>query len=479
MTRPSAAKQMEAAGRIPPHSLEMERALLCACLIDPNGAMKVMDKIAPDDFYDRRHSMIWDAIGLLYALQSSIDILTVAETLQRADQLELAGGEMYLVTLSGEISTSAHADHYADVVKDLSNLRKLIIRSSDLIQKAYERPMDIPGFLSDGATSMMELVSADYISDVRRLSDVMPSVMDQIDKNANHLPGAIIGLPTGFDDLDDLTGGLQEGELIIVAARPSMGKTSLAVDWMRKQAELGIPTLMFSMEMASRQIGMRVLAAEASVNLHRLRQGKLSDADWNRISNSINRINQFPIFIDDKSGIGIAEVITKATKYIKEKKIRAIYIDYLQLFAEKAKSRNAELGSITRALKVFSRDNGIRTVLLSQLSRAVETRGGDKIPQLSDLRDSGAIEQDADVVMFIHRKKQYKHGEAAEACDRIADIIVRKQRNGPTGTVRLVFNEIYSRFDNLDIQASKGINMNVEPVHHQYENDTTDEEVPF
>ena len=450
-SKSSPQKKPQDEGRVPPHSDEMERALLCSCLIDGECFIKVVDLVSTKDFYDHRHVMIWSAMIDLHTTGSPIDILTVCDHLERLGTLERLGGQAYIVELSMSITTSVYVVDYAKRVRGYSQIRQVILENKDAIEKAYDIPHDIDEFINQHSTNILSIGSFSTSSDVVPISIVLPQMMEVVDRNSKRIGGVTVGLSTGFGDIDDMTGGFQDGDLIVIAARPSMGKTSLAVDCMRHQAGNKIPIAFFSLEMSKISIATRILSAESSINLQRLRLGKLSDVDWKRLTLTYPKVMEFPLYIDDKGSMTVSEIMSKSTRLIREKNIKAIYVDYLQLLTPgRASTRTEEIAKMTRPLKNFARDNNMPVILLSQLSRDVEKRGGDKIPQLSDLRDGGAIEQDADVVAFIHRKKAYKTGDDADRTDNIADIIIRKQRNGPTGTVKLIFNDIYARFDNLE-----------------------------
>ncbi len=443
---------LEAGGRVPPHSPEMERAVLCACLIDPNGLTKVIDILGEKSFYEHRHQLIYDAMVALFQKSAPVDALTVAEELERNGQLETCGGDVYLAQLSGELATSAHIEHYGRIVQERSSLRALITISTQISEEAFDLPPAVE--LLETAMSKIYEISSDQqtggFEPIRKPLDEMHKHLDKLHAQ-KHL--VVTGVGTGFDELDEMTSGFQPGDLIVVAGRPSMGKTAFSLDIARNAAMMyQVSVAFFSLEMASMAIAMRLVAAEARISLHRLRSGKLPDKDWSELSLATGRLSELNFFIDDSGSLGINELRARARRLKQQHNIGIIFVDYLQLMRPPdAQSREQEVAQISRALKGLARELRVPVVALSQLSRAVETRGGDKIPQLADLRDSGAIEQDADLVMFIHRKKQYSRGgedDEGEPVDNIAEIIIRKQRNGPTGTIKLVFNDEYTRFEN-------------------------------
>jgi len=430
----------------------MERAVLCACLIDPNGLTKVVDILGERSFYERRHQLIWDAMLALFQQHSPVDILTVAERLERDGKLEAAGGEFYLAQLSSEIATSAHAEHYARMVQERASLRELILSASDWSERAYELT-EASKLLDDAMSKLYEIFAnrrGGGFEPIQPILTKMHTYLDKLNAQRNQL---VTGVGTGFDKLDEMTSGFQPGDLVVVAGRPSMGKTAFSLDLARNASSYyQIPVAYFSLEMASMAIAMRLIASEARINLHQLRSGRLREDEWAELIHATGKLGELKFFIDDTGSLGINELRARARRLKQQYDVGIIFVDYLQLMhPPEAQSREQEVAQISRALKGLARELNVPVVALSQLSRAVETRGGEKIPQLADLRDSGAIEQDADVVMFIHRKKAYQDSEEEEGepVDNTARIIIRKQRNGPTGEVKLVFNSEYTRFENL------------------------------
>lgn len=468
------------AGRVPPHALDMERAVLCACLIDPNGITKVIDKLGDKSFYEYRNQLIYNTIVSLFRNSKPVDILTVTEELERIGELEKAGGQQYVVSLSTEMATSSHAEHYAVIVQERASLRELILTSNDVAEQAYNLPK-VSELIDSTMSRIFEIQSRGQTGGFSPLRKILDETHEHLDKLHKNRDTELTGVGTGFDELDAMTGGFQKGDLIIIAARPSMGKTSLALDIARQAALYhGVSIAFFSLEMASMALALRLLSAEARINHHDLRRGRLPDRDWAQLSLATGRLSDIRFFIDDTGNLGINELRARARRLKQQHDIGIVFVDYLQLMQPpKADSREQEVAQISRALKGLARDLNVPVVALSQLSRAVEQRGGDKIPQLADLRDSGAIEQDADLVMFIHRKKQYRSGmedDDGEPVDNSASIIIRKQRNGPTGTVDLIFNDQYTRFDN----KSLGMNANAPIPAEAYHVDVdVGEEAPF
>ncbi len=463
----SSTKSDPNSGRIPPHNLEMERALLCSCLINPDAFTHVADMVNKESFYDRRHGLIFASMASLFTNSKPIDILSVSEELHRNDDLEAAGSDQYLVGLTNEVATSAHIEHYAEVVQGRAALRSLITSSTKTAVEAYDAS-DASDLIDTAMQELFEIYAGKEKGGFQQIKPLLKDLHEYLETLNQREDKTLTGVGTGFDQLDYMTAGFQPGELIILAARPSMGKTSLALDMARYAAQRhNVPVAFFSLEMASMAMVMRMLAAESRIDLHRLRSGKVPKEQAPGLTHATGKLLELPFHIDDTGTLGIMEIRARARMLKQQHDIGIIFIDYLQLMKPpKADSREQEVAQISRALKGLARELNIPVVALSQLSRAVETRGGNKRPQLSDLRDSGAIEQDADVVMFIYRESHYKSAGSTDADgggkesqqnksedqsenDREAEIIIRKQRNGPTGTVKLIFNHEYASFDNL------------------------------
>ena len=426
--------------------------MLCSALIDPDGFMKVAGKVKVDSssFYDRRHELIFAAMERLFNRHAPIDILTVSEELTSNKELESVGGDGYLAGLSNEVATSAHIEEYARIVQDRKTLRSLIATSINVATDAYEVP-DAEDLLDRALRELFEIQSLKDSGGFEKINPVLVKALNQLDEQKKR-EGKLLGVGTGFDRLDDLTSGFQNGELIVIAGRPSMGKTAFSLDIARNAClKYNVGVGYFSLEMAATAIALRLLAAEARLDLHKLRSNNLPDRDLPKLSNAGSKLSVMPFYIDDTGTLGITELHARARMLKQKNDIGIIFIDYLQLMKPpKADNREQEVAQISRALKGLARELGIPVVAMSQLSRAVEHRGADARPQLSDLRDSGAIEQDADVVMFIHREGQYRSGdkenEEKGKDDGSTQVIIRKQRNGPTGVVDLVFHKEYAHF---------------------------------
>ena len=442
-------------GRIPPHNLPIERALLCSALIDPEGFGKIVDIIDTDSFYDRRHSLIFNGMSRLFSTASPIDALTVSEELEKAGDLESAGGDPYLAGLTNEVATSTHIEHYAKVIQEKATLRRLISTSTSIAYDAYETE-DPDDLFERAMREYFEIFSHRQRGGFQPIRDVLTITHEYLDK-IHKQEGKLTGVGTGFTKLDEYTSGFQPGDLVIIAGRPSMGKTALSLDLARNACvRNNIPAAFFSLEMASMAIALRLVASEARLNLHKLRSGKLRDTEWQKLSRATGMLSETNLFIDDTGTLGLMELRARARRLKQQHDIGIIFVDYLQLMKPpKADSREQEVAQISRALKGLARELDIPVVAMSQLSRAVEQRGGDKRPQLADLRDSGAIEQDADVVMFIFRQQLYKtESDEDKEIDNTAEIIIRKQRNGPTGTVKLTFNPDFTRFEEHEHEST-------------------------
>ncbi|OGE80294.1 MAG: replicative DNA helicase [Candidatus Doudnabacteria bacterium RIFCSPHIGHO2_01_FULL_45_18] len=438
--------------RVPPQSIEAEQSVLGSLLLDRDAIIKIADLITSDDFYDDKHRLIYLAILALYDERASIDILTVSNKLEDGHNLERLGGISYLTTLVNSVPSSAHVVHYANIVRRKGTLRRLISSATDIVGLGYQEDTDLETLL-DTAEQKLFGVSQKYLKqNFVSIAEILHETFDRIDE-LHREKGKLRGIATGFTDLDNKLGGLQKSDLIILAARPSMGKTSLALDMVRHMAISNKkPVAIFSLEMSKDQLVDRLLAAEADVDLWKMRTGKLNDLgpdnDFERIGHALGRLSEAPIFIDDSGAVNIMELRTKARRLQSEHELELIVVDYLQLMqGRNPENRVQEVSEISRSLKILAKELNVPVLALSQLSRAVEQRGGDKKPQLSDLRESGSIEQDADVVMFIYRDEMYAGKDSKKP--HIADVLIRKHRNGPTGDIELFFDAEKTSFKNL------------------------------
>jgi replicative DNA helicase len=441
-----------ASERILPHSLDAEKSVLGAILIHNEAFNHAAELIDGHDFFRDAHRRIFNSMVALSERNDAIDFLTVKEELSRTGQLDEVGGPAYIASLADGVPRSANVEFYARIVKEKSTLRNLIHSANKILADAYHAEQE-PDLLLDEAERAIFAIAEDRIrSGFVPLRDLVQSSFTTIEKLQQH-KGLVTGVPTGFVDLDEMTSGLQPSDLVLVAARPSMGKTSFVLN---VALHVGTSTDMtvgiFSLEMSKEQLFMRMLTSEARIDAHRFRTGFLSEKDYGRLSHALGTLAEARVFLDDTASIGVLEMRAKARRLKAEHGLHLLVIDYIQLMQGRGRfeSRQAELASISRSLKGLAKELNVPIVALSQLSRAPETRS-DHRPQLSDLRESGALEQDADVVMFIYRAEQYRDedGQPNQEAEGVAEIIVGKQRNGPTGTAKLAFIKEYTRFENL------------------------------
>ncbi len=451
MAEPSAGPR-----RLPPQDLAAEQGVLGGVLAH---GVEVLAGIAatlkPEDFYDRRHGLIFAAMLVLYDKGQPVDEITVSSRLADQGQLDSVGGAAFLAELADIVLSPAHVDHYAQLVSDKALLRQFINASHKAIEAAYSHQADPELALEEAERAIFTATQQRGLQGFAPLSDVVRSSLQVIEKRFKQ-KGLVAGVPTGFKKLDQYTTGLQAGDLIIVAGRPSMGKTAFALNMAASAAlEHQVCTAIFSLEMSKEQLGLRLLSSEARVSGSKIRSGFLSyNQDFPALTAAADRLLSAPIYIDDTPAISVLEMRAKARRLKQEKNLGLILVDYLQLMRGRAgafDSREQEISDISRSLKALAKELSLPVVALSQLNRKVEDRtGGDKRPMLSDLRESGAIEQDADVIMFIFRKKVYKKKDAPEEPDdNVAEVIIGKQRNGPTGTVKLVFLDDLTKFEDM------------------------------
>lgn len=434
--------------RLPPQNLEAETALLGCLMLDKDAIINVADTIISDDFYDNRHRLIYEAVVGLYEKSASIDVLTVANLLEERKQMDQIGGASYLATLVNSVPSSAHAAYYASIVKKKGTLRRLINSASEITNMAFSEEGEIEDILDTAEQKLFNISQSNLKQNFISISNVLHDTFERIDE-LHRSSGKLRGVPTGFIELDKKLSGLQKSDLVILAARPSMGKTSLALDIMRYVAvHTKTPVGIFSLEMSKDQLVDRLLAAESNVDFWKIRTGQLNEADFEALGDAMGALSEAPIFIDDTAGGNIMEIRTKARRLQTEQKLGLIVVDYLQLMAGRSQeNRVQEVSEISRSLKILARELNVPVLALSQLSRGLENRP-DKVPQLADLRESGSIEQDADVVMFIYREDMYKGKESSRP--NIAEIHIKKHRNGPTGQVDLFFDAERTSFRNLD-----------------------------
>jgi len=435
-------------GRVPPHNVQAEESLLGAMLLKQSAISESVQTVSTSDFYKPAHAHIYDAISTLYAAGEPVDPVTVAAELKRAGLLDAIGGPAVLLSIQARTPAVSNAGHYAKIVEENSLLRRLVQTASDIAELGYA-PLDDVTKTLDHAESMMYDVAQ------RRVSDTMVELRDLLDASLDRLEQlyergeAITGTPSGYTDLDELTAGLQPNALIVVGARPAMGKTSFALGAAANAAlRSHRPVLFFSLEMGHLELTQRILGSEGRIDAKRLRNGQLNEQDWSKISRAMGRLGEAPLWIDDNPNLTIMEIRAKARR-LKSRvgDLGLIVVDYLQLMSGRAnaESRQVEISEISRGLKILARELEVPVMALSQLSRQLEARA-DKRPMLADLRESGAIEQDADVVMFVYRDEIYNNDSPDKGT---AEIIVAKHRSGPTGMCRLAFLDYCTRFENM------------------------------
>ncbi len=447
--------------RLPPHNIEAEEAVIGSVLIDPSVLNEVVEIVESSDFYDPRNRLIFSAIEELFDSGEPVDVISVSEKLRKMGRLDEVGGELAIARLADSVPTSAHVLHYAKIVKDKAILRRLIEAASRIVEMASSEG-DVDEVLDTAERIIFEIAESKASKTYTHIRDMLHVVFEELEKlqeraDVLDLSGSLVtGIPTGFSELDKWTTGFHKSDLVIIAARPSVGKTAFALSIARNMAlKYSIPVGMFSLEMSGEQLAQRLLAMEARVDLKKLRSGMFSSEEWERLTVATEKLYKSNIIVDDEPSLDPRSLRAKARRMKKEFGIEVIFIDYLQLMHLKKgrESRQQEISEISRSLKLLARELDIVVVALSQLSRAVEQRE-DKRPRLSDLRESGAIEQDADTVIFIYREEYYKKTERLHEPHE-AEIIIGKQRNGPIGTISLIFDPSTVSFHDIDIYHSE------------------------
>ena len=434
--------------KVPPHNLEAEQAVLGGILLNNDAMNQLMDILSPDDFYREAHATIFDAMVHLYNESEPIDVITLSEALNRKNGLQKAGGIDYLAVLVESVSTSAGIVYHAEIIRHASVRRRLISECSNISELCFQEQDETDDLLEKAEQTIFSIAESQIKDGFQDLNHVIKGSMEKVVK-AGESKGFLTGITTGFEYFDRLTAGLQPSDLIIVAGRPSMGKTALALNMgynAAKNTQKGVAV--FSLEMSRQQLGIRLLGFESRIDATRLRTGRLKKHEWQELIDSADRLSEVPIFIDDSSAITVLEMKAKCRRLMKRGELGLMIVDYMQLIQGRrsAESRQLEMSEISRALKGLAKDLDIPVVALSQLNRKVEDRPN-KRPQLADLRESGAIEQDADVIVFIYRDEFYN--PQSEESQNIAEIIIGKQRNGPTGSLKLTFLKELTRFENF------------------------------
>ncbi|MDA7570479.1 replicative DNA helicase [Flavobacteriaceae bacterium] len=444
-------------GRIPPQALELEEAVLGAMLIDKKGVDEVIDILQPDAFYKTAHQKIFEAIFQLFQDSQPVDLLTVSSELRKKGKLETVGGEFYLVQLSQRVASSAHIEFHARIILQKFIQRSLIKISNEIIESSYKESTDVFDLLDEAESKLYDITQGN----IKKSSESAQSLVIEAKKRIEEISkrDGLSGVSTGFEKLDKLTSGWQPSDLIIIASRPGMGKTALTLSMARNIAVTKqIPVAFFSLEMSSVQLITRLISAETGLSSEKLRTGKLADHEWQQLNVKVTDLEKAPLFIDDTPSLSIFDLRAKARRLSSQHGIKLIVVDYLQLMtagtSTKSGNREQEISTISRNLKALAKELNIPVIALSQLSRAVETRGGTKRPMLSDLRESGAIEQDADIVSFIYRPEYYNIDEwdddERSLSEGQAELIVAKHRNGGLDNIRLKFIGHLGKFEDLD-----------------------------
>lgn len=451
-TKP-ASNDMESADasllqRIPPQSLEAELSLLGSMVLDKECIGEIIPIVRAESFYRRDNQLIFEALISLYEQNKPVDLVLLRDELRRRGQLEEVGGVESLVRLVDSVPSSANAVYYAQIVRDKYLLRCLISAAGELTIQAFEDRGDVSEIMDQAEQRIFEVTQQKIVGHALPMREIMTKTFEMIDKRSGNA-SVVTGLPTGFMEMDELTSGLQPGEMIVVAARPSMGKTALGLNIAEHiGADNHIPVAIFSLEMGSQQLAERMLCGRGHIDSHRLRQGILTESEYEKLWLTSGPLSEAPIFVDDTPSLTPLELRAKARRLKLQYDIQAVVIDYLQLMhVPGAESRQLEVGIISRHLKALARELSVPVVVMSQLNRSPEGREGHR-PRMSDLRESGNIEQDADVVMLLHREDYY-HNEPDYEQSNVAEVIVAKQRNGPTGTISLMWHKQWTRFETL------------------------------
>ncbi len=441
-------------GNVPPQNLEAEASLLGAILIDSDSVIKIADIISAADFYDPRHQKIYEAIDQLYNKQYAIDVLTITDQVKNNGNIDAVGGASYITELTNYVPTASHIEQYAEIVSQKALRRRLIKASQNIAQLGFDETKVLQSLIEEAETNIFNVSQQHIKQNVVSLETILAESFDRLDdlhKDKNKLRG----IPTGFKDLDNILAGLQKSDLFILAARPSMGKTAFALSLAHNVAvQSQEAVLLFSLEMSKEQLVDRLLSTESGVDAWNLRTGNLSDSDFEKIGRAMGTLSEAPIYIDDTPGITVSDLRTRARREAHLRPIGLIIVDYLQLMSGSRSfgdgNRVQEISEISRGLKGIARELNVPVIALSQLSRSVESRTP-QIPQLADLRESGSIEQDADVVAFLYREDYYNPETERRS---IIDIFIKKHRNGPTGEVELFFDRQKQRFRSIDSKHS-------------------------
>ncbi len=456
VSKTTANQQLMDIGKMPPQAVELEEAVLGALMLEKDALTNVIDILKPQSFYKDAHSRIFHAIEQLFTRSEPVDILTVTQELKKTGELDLVGGAYYITQLTNRVASAANAEFHARIVAQKFIQRELIRISTKTINDAYEDGSDVFDLLDNAEKNLFSIVEGNIKKNYDKMSTLIRKAIDQIEITKNN-KGNFSGVPSGLTALDRLTSGWQKSDLVIIAARPAMGKTALVLTMARNAAvDFNKPVAVFSLEMSSLQLVTRLIASESELSSEKLKKGNLEDYEFQQLNDKIRKLSEAPLFIDDTPGLSVFELRAKARRLKEQHKIELLVVDYLQLMTaggEGKGNREQEIATISRSLKGLAKELEIPVIALSQLSRAVETRGGDKRPQLSDLRESGAIEQDADMVMFIHRPEYYNitEDESGGSTLGVAELIIAKHRNGPVDSAKTRYIGQFTKFVDLDL----------------------------
>jgi replicative DNA helicase len=438
------------AGKVPPQNLDAERSLLGAVLIDEEVLADISEHVSPKDFYDKRHALVYGGMMRLYEKHKPVDLLTLTDELKKKDELDVIGGSAFLTELTNYVPTAAHAEAYAEIVAQTAVRRRLIKASGEIAEMGFDDDTTTQELLEKAEAELFSVSDQSLKQDLTSIEQILTESFDRMEE-LHRNKGALRGIPTGYRDLDNMTAGLQRSDLIILAARPAMGKTTLVTNLAYNVATIAKqPVLFFSLEMSKEQLVDRMLADASGVDSWNIRTGNLSDEDFSKLSEAMGEMAEAPIFIDDTPGLSVLEMRTKGRRAAHDAPLGLIIVDYLQLMQGSGRdngNRVQEVSEISRGLKLIARELNVPLIALSQLSRSVENRTP-QIPQLADLRESGSIEQDADIVSFIYRPGYYEPDNPE--VENITELIIAKHRNGPVGKVELFFHPERLRFMSLD-----------------------------
>lgn len=444
-------------GKLPPQAIELEEAVLGALMLEKDAVLAVLDVLKPESFYKEAHQKIFTAIRELSTKEQPIDILTVTQELKKTEMLDAVGGPYYINQLTNRVASAAHIEFHSRIIAQKFIQRELIRITTEIQEKAYDEAEDVLDLLNFSENQLFQIAEGNIKKEASKLQPLLNEAIKNIEEAGKREDG-LSGIASGFTGIDRITSGWQRSDLVIVAARPSMGKTAFVLSMARNMAvDHRVPVALFSLEMSSIQLVTRLIVSETELPVEKIRTGKLEPYEWSQLEYKIKQLDEAKIFIDDTPAISIFELRAKCRRLVRKEHIECVIIDYLQLMSagtdSKAGTREQEVSTISRSLKAIAKELNVPIIALSQLSRAVETRGGNKRPVLSDLRESGAIEQDADMVLFIHRPEYYgiTEDEVGASMKGIAEIIIAKHRNGALGDVRLRFQDKMAKFTEPEI----------------------------